>query len=52
MVTRDWLRDSNSIRAAFQHLKTPVGIGKKVWLVMFLEGTRKTEEKVIQVRYD
>lgn len=49
MVTRDWLRDSRSIRAAFRHLKTPYGTGKRVWLVTFLEGTRKTEAKLLQV---
>ncbi|KAA1115496.1 hypothetical protein PGT21_036899 [Puccinia graminis f. sp. tritici] len=46
MVTRDWLKDSDSIRQAFRGLKQPPGIGKKVWLVSFLEGTRMTPEKL------
>ncbi|PLW11821.1 hypothetical protein PCANC_20233 [Puccinia coronata f. sp. avenae] len=46
MVTRDWLKDSDSIREAFRGLKQPSGIGKKVWLVSFLEGTRMTPEKL------
>ncbi|KAG0151902.1 hypothetical protein CROQUDRAFT_667606 [Cronartium quercuum f. sp. fusiforme G11] len=48
MVTRDWLRDSRLIRSAFHHLKTPLGTGKRVWLVMFLEGTRKTDTKLLE----
>ncbi|KAH9467328.1 hypothetical protein MJO28_000099 [Puccinia striiformis f. sp. tritici] len=46
MVTRDWLRDSESISQAFKGLKQPSGVGKKVWLVSFLEGTRLTPEKL------
>lgn len=48
MITRDWLKDSNSIRKAFAHLKDPIGIGKKIWLVSFVEGTRITPEKLLQ----
>lgn len=48
MVTRDWLKDSNSIREAFEGLKSPPGVGKKVWLVSFLEGTRMSPEKLQQ----
>lgn len=48
MVSRDWLRDSNSIRRAFEGLKQPPGVGKKVWLVSFLEGTRITQEKLLE----
>ncbi|CAH7666737.1 hypothetical protein PPACK8108_LOCUS1089 [Phakopsora pachyrhizi] len=48
MVARDWLRDSESIKRAFKVLKTPIGKGKKVWLISFLEGTRLTDEKSIQ----
>jgi len=46
MVSRDWLKDSNSIIRAFKGLKQPPGIGKKVWLVSFLEGTRMSPEKL------
>jgi hypothetical protein len=51
MVTRDWLKDSDSIREAFRGLKQPSGIGKKVWLVSFLEGTRMTPEKLEKVSH-
>lgn len=49
MVARDWLKDSDSISQAFKGLKQPPGIGKKVWLVSFLEGTRMTPEKLEKV---
>ncbi|MBW0488604.1 hypothetical protein O181_028319 [Austropuccinia psidii MF-1] len=46
MVTRNWLKDSKSIKAAFRGLKQPKGIGKKVWLVSFPEGTRLNKENL------
>lgn len=48
MVKRDWLKDSESTRQAFLDLKKPEGKGKKIWLVTFLEGTRKTDKKLAE----
>jgi 1-acyl-sn-glycerol-3-phosphate acyltransferase len=50
MVDRNWTKDEGSIKRAFGRIKDKEGGEKSVWVVSYLEGTRRSEVKLEEVR--